>query len=66
MSGPAAKRWYAEEFVPVTALITDGDLLEKDETAADAYVRAAGERYAIFHNHAWSTEIIAEMHRRRD
>jgi hypothetical protein len=63
--GQAARRWYAEEFTPVVKMIEDGDLLEKGETAADAYLRAAGERYSIFHNHAWNTEIIAELGRRR-
>jgi len=62
----AAKRWYAEEFVPVVDMIRDGDLMEKGETPADAYMRAAGERYSIFHNHVWNAEVIAEMHRRRD
>ena len=62
----AARRWYAEEFVPVVDMIRDGDLMEKGETPADAYMRAAGERYSIFHNHVWNAEVIAEMHRRRD
>ena len=61
----AAKRWYAEEFVPVTTMIREADLREKDETDADAYVRAAGERYAIFHNHVWNPEVIAELAQRR-
>jgi hypothetical protein len=62
----AARRWYAEEFVPVVDMIRDGDLMEKGETPADAYMRAAGERYSIFHNHVWNAEVIDEMHRRRD
>jgi hypothetical protein len=61
----AAKRWYAEEFRPVVEMIENGELLEKGETAADAYVRVAGERYAVFHNHTWNTEVIAELGRRR-
>jgi hypothetical protein len=61
----AAKRWYAEEFVPVVEMIESADLLEKGETPADAYMRVAGERYAVFHNHTWNTEIIAELGRRR-
>ena len=47
----AAGRWYTEEFAPVVKMIEDGDLLEKDETEADAYMRVAGERYAVFHHH---------------
>ncbi len=62
----AAQRWFAEEFVPVAKLIDDGDLRKKDETPADAYMWAAGERYTVFHNHEWNPEIIAELSRRRD
>jgi hypothetical protein len=61
----AAQRWYAEEFVPVVALIAEGELLEKRETPADAYMRVAGERYSIFHDHSWNAEVIEELHRRR-
>jgi hypothetical protein len=61
----AAHRWYTEEFAPVVKMIEDGDLLEKDETEADAYMRVAGERYAVFHHHDWNAEIIAELGRRR-
>jgi len=61
----AASRWYAEEFGPVTGMIQEGNLLEKGETPADAYMRAAGERYSIFHNHTWNTDVIAELGQRR-
>ena len=61
----AAGRWYTEEFAPVVKLIEDGDLLGKDETEVDAYMRVAGERYAVFHHHDWNAEIIAELGRRK-
>jgi len=61
----AAGRWYTEEFAPVVKLIEDGDLLASDETEADAYMRVAGERYAVFRHHDWNAEIIAELGRRR-
>lgn len=61
----AAMRWYTEEFAPVIKMIEDGDLLASDETEADAYMRVAGERYAVFHHHDWNAEIIAELGRRR-
>jgi hypothetical protein len=60
----AAKRWYSEEFAPVVGMIQEGALIEKGETPADAYMRAAGERYSIFQNHAWNTDVITELHRR--
>ncbi len=62
----AGHRWYAEEFVPVVRMIDEGGLRETGETAADAYMRVAGERYSVFHNHVWTPEVIAELHRRRD
>ncbi len=62
----AARRWFTEEFVPVTKLIDEGGLREDDETPADAYMWAAGERYTVFHHHEWNPEIIAELNRRRD
>ena len=61
----AAKRWYAEEFAPVVGMIEEGALIEKGETPADAYVRAAAERYSIFQDHSWSTDVITELTRRR-
>jgi hypothetical protein len=61
----AAHRWYAEEFTPVVQLVDDGGLHGEDETGADAYMRVAGERYAVFHRHEWNAEIIAELGRRR-
>ena len=60
----AAKRWYAEEFAPVVGMIEEGALIEKGETPADAYMRAAGDRYSIFQDHSWNTEVIAELTRR--
>jgi hypothetical protein len=35
----AAKRWYDEEFAPTTGMIQEGNLMEKGETPADAYIR---------------------------
>jgi hypothetical protein len=60
----AAKRWYAEEFAPVVGMIQEGALVEKGETPADAYMRAAGDRYSIFQDHAWNTDVITELTRR--
>jgi hypothetical protein len=61
----AALRWYTEEFAPVVKMIEDAELLGSDETEADAYMRVAGERYAVFHHHSWNAEIVAELGRRR-
>lgn len=60
----AARRWYEEEFAPVTGLIEEGALLRRGETAADAYVRVARERYSVFLDHVWSPEVIDTLRRR--
>ena len=60
----AAKRWYAEEFAPVVGMIQEGALIEKGETPADAYIRAAGDRYSIFQDHSWNADVITELMRR--
>ena len=61
----AAKRWYAEEFAPAVGMIEEGALIEKGETPADAYMRAAADRYSIFQDHSWNVDVITELHRRR-
>ena len=61
----AARRWYDEEFAPVTGLIQEGNLMEKGETPADAYMRLAGERYSVFHNHVWGPDVIEALGQRR-
>lgn len=61
----AARRWYEEEFAPVTGLIQEGNLLERGETPADAYMRVAGERYSVFHDHVWSPDVIEVLGQQR-
>jgi hypothetical protein len=61
----AAQRWYEEEFAPVSGLIQEGNLLEKGETPADAYMRVAGERYSVFHEHVWNPDVIEVLGQRR-
>lgn len=60
----AARRWYEEEFAPVTGLIEEGALLRRGETPADAYIRVARERYSVFLDHVWSPEVIDTLRRR--
>ncbi len=60
----AAVRWYQEEFAPVSGLIQEGNLLEKGETPADAYMRVAGERYSVFHSHVWGPDVIEALGQR--
>lgn len=60
-----ARRWYAEEFQPVTAMIAEADARAVEETPAEAYVRIAGERYRLIRAHEWSDDIVAMARPRR-
>ena len=67
-AGPAAGRPAAgtrRSSPRSRGLIQEGNLLEKGETPADAYMRVAGERYSVFHDHVWNTDVIDELGQRR-
>jgi hypothetical protein len=58
-----ARRWFAEEYEPVTEMLRAGDLLHDDETETDAYMRVAGDRYRALRTHEWSNEVLDELRR---
>lgn len=57
----AAERWYREEFRPAVDLIDEAGLRTSDETAADAYLRVAGDRYRAYLEHVWSKEMLVAL-----
>jgi hypothetical protein len=61
----AARRWFEEEFAPVTGLIEEGNLAERGETPADAYLRVACDRYSVFRRHVWDDEVVTALRDRR-
>jgi hypothetical protein len=56
-----ARMWFDEEYVPVSELIADGDLLERGETETDAYLRVAADRYLLLRTHEWSDEVVERL-----
>ena len=56
-----AKRWYEEEFAPVTAMLREAGLIGKSETDADAYGRLGGERYRLMRTMNWDEESIRRL-----
>ena len=52
-----ARRWFAEEYAPVLEVLRDSDMIEKDETDAEAYMRVAAERYRLLRTHSWAPEV---------
>jgi hypothetical protein len=55
-----ARRWFADEYVPVTRMLRQADLLGSG-TEAEAYMRVAGERYRLIRTHEWNDEIIRQL-----
>lgn len=65
--GEVARRWFAEEYVPVVHLLREADLLGEG-TEAEGYLRVARERYELMRTHEWNDDVIQRLRaeRRRD
>jgi hypothetical protein len=57
-----ARRWLAEEFIPVVRMLRNADLIGSG-TDAEAYMRVARERYRLMRTHEWNDEIIDRLRR---
>jgi hypothetical protein len=55
-----AKRWMAEEFLPVVRMLRAADLLGSG-TDADGYLRVARARYRLMRTHDWNDEVIQRL-----
>ena len=58
-----AKRWFEQEYAPVSDMLEEGGLTEPEETEAEAYMRLAGQRYLMLRTHEWSDEIVNRLRR---
>jgi hypothetical protein len=58
-----ARRWFDDEYVPVSEMLRAGDLIERGETDAEAYMRVAGQRYVLLRTHEWSDEVLDRLRR---
>ncbi len=58
-----ARRWYADEYVPVVRMMRAADLIGS-RTEAEAYMRVAAERYRLIMTHDWNDEIIERLRRK--
>jgi hypothetical protein len=61
--GEVARLWFDEEYRPVADLLREGDLLERGETDADAYMRVAADRYLLLRTHEWNDEVLDGLRR---
>jgi hypothetical protein len=58
-----ARLWFAEEYEPVVELLRAGDLIGRDETETEAYLRVAADRYRVLRTHEWSDEVLDQLRR---
>jgi hypothetical protein len=58
-----ARHWFEEEYEPVVELLRAGDLVERDETETEAYMRVASDRYRVLRTHEWSDEVLEQLQR---
>ena len=57
----AARLWFDEDYEPVTALLSDADLIERGESETDAYMRVVTARYMLLRTHEWSDEVLERL-----
>ncbi|MFL6136646.1 MAG: chromosome partitioning protein ParB [Frankiaceae bacterium] len=55
-----ARRWFAEEYVPVVRMLAAADLVGRG-TETDAYLRVARERYRLMRTHEWNDDVIRRL-----
>lgn len=58
--GGIARRWYAEEYLPVVRMLHQADMVGSD-TEADTYLWVACERYRLIRTHDWDAATIARI-----
>jgi hypothetical protein len=58
-----ARKWFADEYEPVTAMLREGQLSAEGETETDAYMRVAGDRYRVLRTHEWNEQVLDELRR---
>jgi hypothetical protein len=55
-----ARRWFAEEYVPVVDMLREANLLGTG-TETEGYLRVAHERYRLMRTHEWNDEVIRRL-----
>jgi hypothetical protein len=56
-----ARLWFDEDYAPVTAMLDEGELVERGETETDAYMRVVTARYMLLRTHEWSDEVLERL-----
>ncbi len=60
-----ARLWFAEEFVPVVAMLREAGLARPGQTDADAFIEVSAARYRLMRTQDWTPEILERLRRER-
>jgi hypothetical protein len=60
-----ARRWFDEEYAPVTRMLRQADLMDLGDTEADAYLNVACLRWELIRSHDWTDEVFELIRARR-
>jgi hypothetical protein len=61
----AARLWLGTEYRPVVEMLREAQLIGRDQTDTEAYMRLSCERYRLLRTHAWSEEVLERLARSR-
>jgi hypothetical protein len=60
-----ARRWFEEEYAPVSRMLRQADLMDLGSTEADAYLNVACLRWELIRSHDWTDEVFELIRERR-
>jgi hypothetical protein len=58
-----AESWFRDEYEPVTAMLHEADLIPKNTTETEAYMKVAALRYLILRTHEWDDAVLDAIRR---
>ena len=58
-----AETWFRDEYEPVAEMLREAELVAKDSTETEAYMRVSHLRYLILRTHDWSDDVIEAVRR---
>lgn len=59
-----ARRWLAEEYEPVVAMLQEAGLIPDRHHETEAFLRLAADRYRLLRTHAWDESVIEALRQR--
>jgi hypothetical protein len=59
----AAELWFRDEYVPVVEMLREAELIPKNVTDTEAYMKVAHLRYLILRTHDWDDAVIDAIRR---